>query len=112
MTKLLAWLPGHQQSVAQVLSIHPTTQTKHIISPFSEPDCGIYCGQSYVCCWSFLVLGHTALQVEREVMAVDQNALAELLLKLLHIGLYSREVQFLREAQWRVLHSSSEGLIS
>lgn len=53
---------------------------------------------SYVCRWPFLVLGHAALQVEGQVVAVHQHALAKLLLKLLHVRLDSREVKFLEEA--------------
>lgn len=63
-----------------------------------------YCGLSYICCWSFLILGHTALQIECEVIAVHQNTLAKLLLKLLHVWLYSWEIEFLKTVQWKVLH--------
>lgn len=63
---------------------------------------------SYVCGWSFLVLGHAALQVEGEVVAVHQHPLAKLLLKLLHIWLDPREVKFLQEARWRRVGSHGQ----
>lgn len=62
------------------------------------------CGQPYIGRGPFLVLGHTALQIERQVVAVHQNPFAELLLELLHIWLYSREIQPLRGAQWKEPH--------
>lgn len=68
---------------------------------FTLLDDGTCRGRSYVCRWSFLVLGHAALQVEGQVVAVHQHALAKLLLKLLHVRLDSREVKFLMEAQRR-----------
>lgn len=66
---------------------------------------------SYVCGGPLLVLGYTALQVEREVIAVHQHTLAKLLLKLLHIRLYPREIQFLKSRAMEMIRFHFKSLI-
>lgn len=48
--------------------------------------------KTYIGCWSLVVLGDAALQVERQVVATDQDSLAKLLFKVTHIWLNSRQV--------------------
>lgn len=45
---------------------------------------------------SFFVLGHAALQIEGEVVAVHQDSFAKLLLKLLHVRFNPWEIEFLQ----------------
>ena len=105
--------------VLQLLSnerAHPVAVTNHLIC-FKWAGQWYICNsealvargrQPYVCCRSLLVLGHTALQIKCEVVAVHQNTLAKLLLKLLHIWLYSWEVKFLQTAHLKVMDFISE----
>lgn len=82
--------------------LHLKKRKKRGWSPsFTLLDDGTCRSRSYVCRRSFLVLGHAALQVEGQVVAVHQYALAKLVLKLLHVWLDSREVKFLMETKRR-----------
>lgn len=100
-TEPSAWLLGHQSQWPEQ-QVSCFAQHSDVTSPsFTLHDGGTCRGRSYVCRRTFLVLGHAALQVEGQVVAVHQHALAKLLLKLLHVRLDSREVKFLMGAQWR-----------
>lgn len=50
---------------------------------------------TYISGGSLFIVSHAALQVKREVVTADQDPLPKLLLKLTHIRLNAREIQFL-----------------
>ena len=82
--------PPALSSLARVVSGHNAPSTAAMTT-----ETGRWTHLSYVGGGPLLVLRHAALQVEGEVVAVHQDALAKLLLKLFHVRLDPREVQFL-----------------
>lgn len=60
---------------------------------------------------SLLVLGDTALQVEGQVVAADQEPLPKLLLELPYVRLDAGEIQFLPDGGDVLKYSSRHGLI-
>lgn len=57
-------------------------------------DCWVF-SETYIGGWSLVIVCNAALQVERQVVAADQDSLPELFFELTHIWLNAREVQFL-----------------
>lgn len=86
------------QGVWLVATTHPSSETV-ILSQrkelYNHRTTVIVC-ESYVSSRSLLILCYTALKVERQIIAADQNSFPKLLLKLLHIRFDARQIESLQ----------------
>lgn len=79
------------------LSTHPSSDTlilsqrKELYKNLFDSVC-----KAYVSSRSLLILCNTALKVEGQIIAADQNSLPKLLLKLLHIRFNARQIESLQ----------------